>query len=69
MQGVDNANKHAIQELNNLKRSFEVVSKENRQLKKTVYAFQLWSKVPGGLSNQQPIAASYNVVAHVPLIS
>jgi hypothetical protein len=36
-------------------------AKENRQLKKTVYAYQLWSKVPGGLTNQQPVVSAYHV--------
>lgn len=42
-------------------REVEVLSKENRQLKKTVYAYQLWTKTPGGLNNSQPVATEYHV--------
>eukprot|EP00158_Paraphelidium_tribonemae_P009673 Partr_v1_DN28927_c4_g1_i4_m25223 putative DAZ interacting protein len=35
-------------------------TKENRALKKTVYAFQLWSKIPGGVGNNAnpPVAGA-----------
>jgi hypothetical protein len=45
---------------NKYEKDLEVLRKENRQLKKTVYAYQLWTKTPGGLSNQQPVAATYH---------
>jgi hypothetical protein len=45
----------------------DVLTKENRQLKKTVYAYQLWSKVPGGLNNKQPVAADYFVCCSAPV--
>ncbi len=42
------------------------LQKENRQLKKTVYAYQLWSKTPGVPSNAPPPAtatAEYQVTS------
>jgi hypothetical protein len=56
---------HQFQAMNNqhhkMEKEIEVLTKENRQLKKTVYAYQLWTKTPGGLSNNQPVAATYHV--------
>lgn len=40
----------------------DTVGHENRQLKKAVHAFQLWSKIPGGL-NQNTGASTYHVIS------
>lgn len=47
------------------------LNRENRQLKKTIYAYQLWSQTPGVIGNaqQQPPVASYHVQLIIPEIA
>jgi hypothetical protein len=46
--------------INSNNAEIQTLTKENKQLKKTVYAYQLWSKTPGGLNNNLPVANSYH---------
>ncbi|KAI3644200.1 hypothetical protein MP228_010364 [Amoeboaphelidium protococcarum] len=42
--------------------------KEVKALKRTVYAYQLWSKIPGGVNPKQPVVAAYFRCKHCPKV-
>lgn len=65
---VEEKHSKALKQIKALESQLAQVTKENRQLKKTVYAYQLWSKVPGGLNNQQPVVSAYHRCRYCPKV-
>lgn len=59
LKEMEQKNKSSSDQIVNLQKEVDSLVKENRQLKKTINAYQLWSKIPGGIGSQ-PVATSYH---------